>query len=335
MPRFVSIVIPAHNEENFIVRCLESIHANRTEDIQIEVFVADGRSTDLTRQRVEEYASHFTYVQLIDNPWKITSYGLNLGIHKGRGEVVIILGAHAEIAPDYVSECIKVLDNYPDVGCVGGVLESIPKDDRSAAISYAMSSPFGVGSAYFRTGEKEGYVDTVAFGAYRREVFDTIGYFDETLVRNQDDEFNYRLLKHGFRIYLSKSIKAKYYVRATYSRLFSQYAQYGFWKVKVNRKHRMITTLRQIVPFLFVCFLVGATITSLISKTLFYISGIIMLSYILLGISYSMKFTRMPVQVIRMIQAFFILHLSYGLGYMAGIIDLLFPLFKSKPEVGS
>src|SRR5512145_3010421 len=137
MPRSVSIVIPARNEEKYIGECLASIDANVSDQVKLEVFVCDGRSTDRTKEIVMEYAQRHTYVQLLDNPDNITSFGLNLGIRRSAGEVIVILGAHAEIAPDYIAGCLRTLDLHPDAGCVGGVLDSVPNDDRSEAISNA------------------------------------------------------------------------------------------------------------------------------------------------------------------------------------------------------
>ncbi|MFT6715636.1 MAG: GT2 family glycosyltransferase [Saprospiraceae bacterium] len=132
----------------------------------------------------------------------------------------IILGAHSKVAPGFIKENVKCLaEQGSEVGCVGGVIDNVYENDTAEIIGLSMSSSFGVGDSYFRTGNKDGFVDTVAFGAYRKEVFDKIGYFDEDLARNQDDEFNFRLLKAGYKIFLTQKIKCEYFVRASFSKL--------------------------------------------------------------------------------------------------------------------
>ena len=198
-------------------------------------------------------------------------------------------------------------------------------------ISAAMSSPFGVGNVHFRTGAKEGYVDTVAFGAYRKEVFEKAGLFDEELARNQDDEFNFRVIKNGFKIYLSKKIKAKYYVRGSYLKLLKQYFQYGFWKVYVNKKHKTVTSIRQLFPLFFVLYLMVQTLSLFVFKEAVY--GLFILAiYFNLAIIFSLKKSKEYFYAV--LFCFFILHLSYGWGYLKGIVRfLLLRLSPKKPTL--
>jgi GT2 family glycosyltransferase len=193
-----------------------------------------------------------------------------------------------------------------------------------------MSSSFGVGNAHFRTGNKSGYVDTVAFGAYKKEVFDDIGYFDEDLIRNQDDEFNFRLLKNGYKIYLSNKIKSKYYVRGSFSKLFKQYYQYGYWKVFVNKKHKTVTTVRQLIPLFFVLFLILGGIISFAHPYIFIFYRAIILLYFLLGLLFAWDGNNSLKKAISITFTFFILHLSYGLGYLLAIFDFI--LLNKKPN---
>jgi glycosyltransferase involved in cell wall biosynthesis len=317
----VSITIPCRNEEKYIGKCLQSILDSTYPKELLEVFVCDGMSDDNTVEIISQFASRYPFIKMIENKRKTTQYALNLGIMASYSDIRIILGAHAEIYPDYINECVKAFEIDPEIGCVGGFLENVMEDHVSGVISVAMSSSFGVGNAHFRTGKKDGYVDTVAFGAYKKEVFETAGYFDEDLVRNQDDEFNYRILKYGFKIYLSHSIKAKYYVRASFPKLYKQYYQYGYWKVYVNKKHRTVTTLRQLVPAFFVLFVVIGFFLAFVHPFLAAAYVITLMLYFLLGFKEAISRTKVPGEVLNVVYSFLILHWSYGTGYLKGIYD--------------
>lgn len=233
----------------------------------------------------------------------------------------MILGAHAELEEDYIKTAVELLNNNDDIACVGGVLKNISENSSTEVISAAMSSVFGVGSAHFRTGKTEGFVDTVAFGMYRKKVFDALGLFDEELIRNQDDEFNYRLIKSGFRIFLSGQLRARYYVRSSWKKLLRQFYQYGYWKVYVNRKHRTITTLRQLVPFMFVGYLLLLIPSLIFLPPFYYIATIPLSLYILIALIVSFSYYINIVDNIRLVITFLLMHVSYGWGYVVGIFD--------------
>ncbi|MEX2541113.1 MAG: glycosyltransferase family 2 protein [Trueperaceae bacterium] len=247
----VSVIMPVYNEADHIEVAVRSVLDNDLAPERLEVLVVDGMSTDGTREIVCELAKEHPRVRLVDNREKTVPYALNRGLGVATGEVIIRVDGHATVAPDFVRSCLAELDAHPECGCVGGPIENVNVNETARAISLAMSSPFGVGNARFRLGDYEGYVDTLAFGAYRREVFDRVGRFDELLTRNQDDEFNYRLARAGIRIWLSPRIRSRYVVRSSFAKLFRQYYQYGYWKVYVNRKHGAVTSLRQLVPVVF------------------------------------------------------------------------------------
>ena len=200
------------------------------------IFLCDGMSDDKTREIIQGIAKNNNQVILLDNLKQTTPFALNIALKKSTADIKIIFGAHATADPNFIIENVRAFENASDIGCTGGVIENVYENHTSKIIGLAMSSPFGVGNAHFRTGTKDGFVDTVAFGAYKKEVFEKVGYFDESLTRNQDDEFNFRVLKNGFRIYLSNKIYSKYYVRGAFDKLFKQYFQYGYWKVFVNKK---------------------------------------------------------------------------------------------------
>jgi glycosyltransferase involved in cell wall biosynthesis len=319
----VAIVIPCRNEEKYIGLCLDSILKQDYPQELLEVYVCDGKSSDSTPQIVNAYAASNKNIHYLVNEKQTTPFALNLGIKRSEADVKIILGAHSELYPDYVSNCIRAFELEKNIGCTGGIIENVYENDISEIIGKAMSSGFGVGNAHFRTGAKDGLVDTVAFGAYRKEVFEKIGYFDEELVRNQDDEFNYRLLKNGFKIYLFRAIRCKYFVRASFQKLFKQYFQYGYWKVYVGKKHKAVTTVRQMIPLLFVLFIFIGGACAVLNKYLaiVYLAGLIV--YLSASFYSAVRLSSGIGQVFRIMRCFFILHFSYGWGYLKGIIDFL------------
>ena len=326
----VSITIPCRNEEQYIKKCIFSILNSHYPAELLSVYVCDGMSDDSTREIVKKISEGYRNVFLIDNKKQTTPFALNLGLKKSNADIKIILGAHAEIDKNFISENVKAFSRDNKIGCTGGVIENVYENKTAKIIGLAMSSSFGVGNAHFRTGGKDGFVDTVAFGAYKNEVFEEIGYFDEDLVRNQDDEFNFRLLKNGFRIYLSNEIHSKYYVRASFSKLFKQYYQYGYWKVFVNTKHKTITTIRQLIPLGFVLFLLFGSVLSFVNQLLCYSFLTILLIYLILAFSFSILKAKGIKTIVLLAFTFFELHLSYGLGYLLGIINFI--LLKKKPS---
>ncbi len=324
----VSVIIPCKNEEDYIDKCIQSILNSDYPTELISIFVCDGLSTDKTPEIVKKIAENNTNVHYLINKAETTPQGLNLGLKTANSDVKIILGAHAEVTPEFIKENVAILEQHPEVGCAGGVIKNVFENETSEIIGAAMSSPFGVGNAHFRTGNKDGFVDTVAFGAYRNEVFEKVGYFDEELVRNQDDEFNFRLIKNGFKIYLSQKIISLYYVRASFKKLFKQYYQYGYWKVFVNKKHQTVTSIRQLIPLFFVLFLIQLTISPLIHVYFLFLNLIVLANYFLLAFIFASKVTS-KTNIASVIFTFLILHISYGFGYLKGLID--FVLFNKKP----
>jgi cellulose synthase/poly-beta-1,6-N-acetylglucosamine synthase-like glycosyltransferase len=261
-------------------------------------------------------------LEMIDNVAKTTPQALNLGLKKSNADIRIIFGAHAVMEPDYVSQCVRILEENTDVGCVGGIIQNEYLNDRSKIIGKAMASPFGVGNVRFRTGGKDGHVDTVAFGAYRKEVFDDVGYFDEDLVRNQDDEFNYRVTQGGFGIYYSEKIRSKYFVRSSLQKLWKQYDQYGYWKVFVNRKHGVVTTLRQLAPPLFVGGLIVGAVAIFIAPVMIVPYTIAILLYLTMALFFALR-EESSLLAIELVVVFAILHGAYGIGYLRGIVHFL------------
>lgn len=330
MPLNVSVIIPCKNEEVYIEKCISSILQCNYPNEHLTIYVCDGKSIDNSRNIVKKIVSKNSNVFLLDNDKETTPFGLNLGLKTSTADIKIILGAHAEIDKDFINENIRVFEESDKIGCAGGYIENVFESDDAEIIGMAMSSPFGVGNAHFRTQQKSGFVDTVAFGAYKKEVFEKVGYFDESLTRNQDDEFNYRVTNSGYKIYLSNKIKSKYYVRSSFKKLAKQYYQYGYWKVFVNKKHKTITTIRQLIPLFLVLYLLFGSVISFVHPILLYLFILGCLAYIFAAIGFSISLTSNLTKATKLTYCFFTLHLSYGLGYLFGIFD--FAIFNKKPS---
>ena len=325
--------MPVRNEAPFLARAIESVITAGDLVDSFEIIVVDGMSDDGTREVVAELQRRDPRISLLDNPRRTVPHAMNLGIRAARSEVIVRVDGHAEVYPDFLVNSLEVLAEHPECACVGGSIENVDLDDGSAAISLAMGSPFGVGNVRFRTGGKEGYVDTLAFGAYRTEDLYAVGLFDEDLVRNQDDELNYRLVTAGRKIWFSHRIRSRYYVRSSYAKLFRQYYQYGYWKMYVNRKHGAVTNLRQLAPPLLVASLAALVLLSpflLVARVLLVAE---LLAYFGAATWFALRLTRKPRQVGRVLMAFITLHGGYGLGYLAGMRDFL--VLKRRPSASS
>lgn len=325
----ISIIIPCRNEKKYIAKCLDSIIAGTylLKD-QIEILIVDGMSDDGTREIIEHYLKSYSFIIFLDNVKKITPAALNIGIAKAKGEIILRMDAHVVYPPDYISSLISWLKTT-GVDNVGGVCVTCPanKTLTAQAIAIALSHPFGVGNSYFRIGlTQPRHVDTVPFGCYKREVFDHIGMFDEELIRNQDDEFNLRLIKRGGRILLLPEIKSYYFARESLSKLWRMYYQYGYFKPLVIRKIGSVITIRQLVPVLFVLSLLVTGILAPWSDIIMSGLEVIIISYMAVNIGFSVQVAvqqRMRCALMLPI-TFLVLHLSYGLGFLRGMIDFFF-----------
>lgn len=331
--RMISVVIPCLNEVAFIDATLRSLVQQEDPGVPWEVIVADGGSSDGTREKLEDWSQKTCEVRWVQNPERTTPHALNAGIDAAEGDLIIILGAHAEVAKDWLLRNVRAMEAHPESGCVGGVVEQVHGTPTSQRIGAAMSTPFGVGDARFRTGGSAGHVDTVAFGAYRKEVFDEIGQFDVALTRNQDDEFNFRLLNSGWRIWFDPRIRSQYHVRSTYKNLIRQYFQYGYWKVFVNQKHRTVTTWRQVVPAVFLLILAIAALCWGLELwgqwnpvwngfgASIFMSAVFM--WLVVGTGSAIASASSFRDIGGILRAFAMIHAGYGAGYWKGIWDFL------------
>jgi glycosyltransferase involved in cell wall biosynthesis len=320
----ISIIIPCRNEQDYIAGCLESIICGKYPINLVEVIVVDGMSDDNTRNIILDYCNKYDFIETIDNIKQTTPYAFNLGIKNSSSDFIVFMGSRFEISKNYIQYSIDKLKSNDELGCIGGAIYNIYENKISETISKVMNSKFGVGVGNFRTNfNDELYVDTVSCAVYRTSIFEEIGLFDEKLTRNQDDDFNYRVIKAGYKILSSNKISYKYFVRASFSKLFKQYYQYGYWKVFVNKKHKTITTVRQIVPFLFVSYLFAFSISLWFLGGYVYIASVPLALYVLLISYFSVQLGDKSSEIINLLKSFFILHFSYGLGYLEGVFDFI------------
>lgn len=320
-PQFISVILPVRNEENYIAACLKNLFSQKKINSELEVIVADGMSADNTCSIIRDFQKQHANLILISNPEKIVPTGLNQALSIAKGDIIIRIDGHTVIAPDYVANCVRILEES-GADNVGGRMDAIGTTTFGKAVSVATSTPFGVGGSRFHYSDKEEWVDSVYMGAWHKEIFDKIGLFDEELVRNQDDEFNYRLRKHGCKILLSPDIKSKYTVRSSPNALWKQYFQYGFWKVRVLQKHPKQMSWRQFIPPALVASLIFSLILSIFDPIywiLFAIFvGVYLLANILASIITSAKKGWQHLFLLPLV--FAILHLSYGLGFLIGLV---------------
>ena len=247
----VSIVAACRNEIKHIRAFLESVLAQDMRDLAWEAVIADGMSCDGTRQAIEAYRGREKWLRVVDNPGRIVSTGLNAAIRAARGEFILRMDAHTRYAPSYTRRCLAEFERT-GADNVGGPARTRAEGTGARAVAAAYHSKFSTGGACFHDEDYEGWVDTVTYGCWRKGTLLQLGLFDETLVRNQDDELNLRLVRSGGRIWQSPDITSWYSPRSKISDLFRQYFQYGFWKVAVIRKHRIPGSWRHLVPVAFV-----------------------------------------------------------------------------------
>jgi len=312
MQPVVSIICPIRNEEKYIAECLQSLVEQSFDVDKIEIIVVDGMSDDRTPDIVREFQSKFRHIQHIENPKRIVPAALNLGIRHATGQYILRMDGHAKAAPDYVERCVEALEKNRVDG-VGGPIISVNDSDTGKAIALAMSSPFGVGNSRFRTSDnQECLVDSVAFPAYKKEIFDKVGLFDEELVRCQDDEFNFRIRHFGGKILLTPGIKSWYYPRADFKKLWKQYFGYGLWKVRILQKHFWMMRLRHFVP---------AAFRFLVPEALWFFVGILGCYLMASAAAALVTKKRDPSVAFRKILlSFYILHFAYGTGFIWGLL---------------
>lgn len=319
---FVSALIVMRNEQNYIEPSLMSFVNQTYPKDKYEIIIVDGESTDdtlnIVKRIIQEYATETFKIRIVDNPKRILASGWNIGIQAAKGEYVIRIDAHAEAALDFIEKSVQTILEV-DAACVGGKLDSIPVEGDDLLVSKVLSSSFGVGNSSFRVSDKAGYADTAVYGLYRKTVFDEAGFFDERLVRNQDIDLHSRIKKAGYKFYFNPEIKAVYHTRSSVKKMVKQAFGNGKWNMVLIKKGTSALSLRHLVPFFFVSFLVLSIIGGFFFWPIWLLGAAVLILYLLLGFVAGAKKVSSFSERIKMPFLFFLLHCAYGIGYYAGL----------------
>jgi succinoglycan biosynthesis protein ExoA len=317
---FVSIVVPARNEERHIGDCLEALQRQTYPHELLEILVADGRSSDRTPDLVRKASAGDSRVKLLENPSGRTAAALNIGIEAANGSVICRMDGHAIPADDYVERCVTVLQETR-AWCVGGQMQKVGATSVGRAIALAATSRFGVGDSTFHYATEPREVESVFLGCWPREVFEKIGLFDTELVRNQDDELSYRIRRAGGSIWFDPGIRVRYFARDSLRGVFSQHRQYGRWKVRVFQKHPGAVRWRHLVPGAFVASLGSGLLTPIFVPFgyLALAAGSAYVAAVAVVVA-RLRSTHGDVRRTHLAGAFAAMHLGYGLGLWQGLL---------------
>jgi hypothetical protein len=323
----LSVILPCRNEARHLAACLDSILSGTWPLDALEILVVDGESDDGTAGIAAAYADRHPAIRVLQNPRRSAPAALNIGLAVATGDVVVRIDAHVEYPRDYLERLVGQLvatgaDN------VGGRVETIPGAPTivGRAIARAMSHPFGVGNSRFRLQTTAPcWVDTVPFGCFRREVFTRLGAFDEDLVRNQDDEYNARIIRAGGRILLDPSIVARYVARSRLRQLGRMYHQYGVFKPLVVQRIGAVTSARQLAPVALLSALAFCALAGAFVPAAWLAGAAILASYLAAAAGAAVQASREDGVrgVIARASAFIVMHVAYGAGYLRGIARLL------------
>lgn len=318
----VSVVIPIRNEENYVDMFVKSVLKQDFPKENLELIFVDGMSEDKTLDILKSYRRIYDFINIYTNYNKTVQYALNIGIKNAIGDIIVRMDVHSEYSEDYISKCVEYL-NKTGAQNVGGPMVSRGKTPIQKVIAAAYHSSFALGGGKFHEENFEGYADTVYLGAFKKETLLKLNMYDENLPRSEDDDLNFRLLESGGKVFITPKIKSIYYPRSTYKDLFRQYYEYGFWKVAVIKKHHKPARISHLVPASFVLFILIFGFLSCFFKPLrlFYLG--VLSFYILLDAYFSFKNEKVKSikDKFRLMLVHFILHFSYGFGFIMGLFE--------------
>ena len=322
---FLSVVMPIRNEAPYIRQAVDRVLRQDYPLDRLEVLIMDGMSDDGTREILSEMCREHPQLRMLDNPEQIVATAMNRGVENARGEIIVRIDGHAEVATDFLSQAVKLLDEHPEAWCVGGPFVHVGLNPIGKAAAIAMSHPLGIGAAKHRQASFEGYGEGAYMPAVRRWVYDRIGNYDDTLVRTEDDEFDYRVALAGGKVFISPRVHYEYFTRTSWKKLFQQFFQYSFWRIPVIRKHKRPTTIRQIIPPLFFLVMIGLLIVGAAVRNWWLAFGLpagYAAALIAIGASYLPKFGWKVSLLVPL--AFATIHVSYAWGWVYGVWSLMF-----------
>lgn len=321
----ISIVIPVRNEKKYIDSCLGSLVKQTFPISEMECLIVDGESSDGTIEIINSYIERYPkFIRLFNNPNHTTPYAINIGFKESTGRYVSLIGCHSKFPIDYIQKCYDCAVKM-GIACIGG--RSIPKGKTfiGECFSLAKSSMFGAGNASYLVTKKSGYVDTVLYGTYDSKIFKEIGYFDETLTRNQDMEYSSRIIKNGGKIYLDKNISYTFYVRDSYQEILKRSFNDGKWVPISSKQQKGSMKLRHYIPFIFVLSLIILVLLSgFVSKIFFSLLLIVELgAYLIADIFFASKACTNIKSFFTLLFLFPSIHIAYGLGSVVGVFTCI------------
>lgn len=328
----VSIIIPILNEECYIEKLIKSILEQDYDFSKIEIIFVDGNSTDKTVEIINRKITNNIEYRILYNPDKITPKSVNIGIKNSKNDIIIRLDAHSQYPTNYISKCVHYLNTTgaDNVGCLvntycgGTIVEK--------SIAGVLTSKFGVGNSKFRLNSKSGYVDTVPYGTFRKILFEKIGYFNEELLRSEDNEFNYRIRKNGGKVYLFNDISSTYYPRKNVLSLLKMAFQNGKYATYTNYFIPHSMGIRHFVPLLFVISIIFGIIFMILNikfiKICFFLELVL---YLILDLIFSFKNIKKGFRLcILMCFLYPMFHISYGMGSIVGIGKIVMSLLTRR-----
>ncbi|WP_288175137.1 glycosyltransferase family 2 protein [Sporofaciens musculi] len=318
---FISALIVTRNEKEYIEKSLVSLITQTYPKDRYEILIIDGMSDDGTREIVQRIRAQYQdnmQIQMLDNPKYLLASGWNIGIKRSQGDYVVRIDAHAEVSSEFLQKSMDTILAFNDAVCVGGKL--ITKSNDNDIVSLVLSSPFGVGNSSFRVSDTAGYTDTAVYGLYKKEIFDKVGYFNESYERNQDIELHSRIRKYGGKFYFNPEIISTYYARNSVKKMLKQANGNGKWNMVLLKNRESALSIRHLIPFIFVIFLLISSIGGLKKKNIWQVELGVIILHLFCGLSAAIKKTKRLKDIIRMPFLFIALHTAYGIGYLGGIL---------------
>ena len=315
----VSVLIPCRNEARYIEKCIRSVFSFDSPPGGFEVIVIDGMSTDGTREILSRLQHQFPGLVVIDNPRKIVPSAMNLGIQRAIGDYVVRADARCIHPPSYLCDLIELSERTGADNVGGGLIPQFGNGYAQNAIALAYQSRIAMGGALRDRGNFIGETDTVYGGCFKRKRLLEVGMYDESMVRNQDDELSFRLRETGGKVVQDGRIKVQYYPRNSFWHLFKQFMQYGYWKVSVIKKHPRQASLRHFLPAVLVLSFIASGLLILLG---FHGSWIYVGSYFLAVGLFSFQSARgRSLRLLPgLIFAVFLIHVGFGIGFVIGSI---------------
>jgi glycosyltransferase involved in cell wall biosynthesis len=326
----ITVICPVFNEEKYIKTCLESIINQDISSMEnLEILFIDGISNDSTVSIIKEYSNRYPNIKILENPYKTVPYALNIGIRQAEGNIILRIDAHSYYPTNYISTLVRYLKilNADNIGSIA-ITDIINKNKKTLAIKEVLTNRFGVGNSIFRIGIKKiTSVDTVPYGCWWKKTFEKYGLFDVRLERNQDIEFNKRILRAGGRIFIVPDTYFIYYARETFHELAKNNYQNGKWNILTVKYTKKINSLsiRHFVPLIFIVSIIIPIILGFFNTKYIYLFFVNISVYLLFIIYNSFVIgIKKRLNVYYLFMSFIVLHFSYGFGSLAGLINCIF-----------